>query len=172
MTPSRDPPSIANGFQAVSAAWILESHQRLTGRALSLPGGAEGDAGRALYEAPVAVLAHDMAADPVFFYANQLAQRLFGMEWDAMVRLPSRHSAEPLARAERQRLLDRVAAQGFIDDYAGVRISRTGQRFRIERATVWNLLDIAGDLVGQAAAFDCWTPLNAATAEQTGRAVS
>ena len=43
-------------------------------------------------------------------------------------------------REERARLLETVARRGFIDDYSGVRISKTGRRFRIIRATVWNLL--------------------------------
>jgi hypothetical protein len=56
-------------------------------------------------------------------------------------------------------LLERVRDHGFIDDYAGVRVSATGRRFRIERAVVWNLLDEAGRLHGQAATFAHWLPL-------------
>ena len=44
-------------------------------------------------------------ADPVFCYANRTAQRLWGLTWDEFIRLPSRHSAEPLVQAERDRLL-------------------------------------------------------------------
>jgi hypothetical protein len=40
-----------------------------------------------------------------------------------------------------------------------VRITRTGRRFKIERAIVWNLIDAAGTIHGQAATFDQWTPL-------------
>jgi hypothetical protein len=53
-------------------------------------------------------------------------------------------------------LLDCVRRQGYIDDYAGVRVSATGKRFRIARASVWNLLDASGDSVGQAASFSAW----------------
>ena len=52
-----------------------------------------------------------------------------------------------------------MARHGYIDDYTGVRVSRTGKSFRIERATVWNLIDQTGTVMGQAAAFDHWTPL-------------
>jgi predicted DNA-binding protein (UPF0251 family) len=55
-------------------------------------------------------------------------------------------------------LLERVAAQGFIDDYTGVRIAKSGRRFRIQRATVWNLVDSSGRRVGQAATFADWVP--------------
>jgi hypothetical protein len=70
--------------------------------------------------------------------------------------MPSRLTAEAPDRTERARLLAEVAARGFIDDYSGVRISRTGQRFRIERATVWNLSDDEGRRCGQAATFRTW----------------
>ena len=56
-------------------------------------------------------------------------------------------------REERQALLDRVTAQGYIDDYAGIRISAKGRRFRIARAVVWNLVDAGGHCHGQAAMF-------------------
>ena len=58
---------------------------------------------------------------------------------------------------ERARLLDRVTRDGWINDYEGVRISATGKRFRISNAAVWNLTDIRGNALGQAAAFTDWT---------------
>lgn len=152
----RGVPASGNGFRRTSAELISSSHQRLLGRPLLAPG---DDMARRLYEAPFVVLAHDDAPDPVFFYANLAAQALFGMPWEEMVRLPSRLSAEALEREERQRLLDRVARDGYIDDYAGVRISGSGRRFRISGATVWNLLDDDGRMIGQAAAFADWEPL-------------
>lgn len=156
MDHNRSDPDDGNGFQLASARLILDSHRRLTGKALPVD---ERDIGRGLYEAPFVVLAHDTAADPVFFYANRQAQRLFEMGWDEMVNLPSRCSTEPLVREERQRLLDRVSRYGYIDDYSGVRISKSGARFRIERATVWNLIDEGGRRIGQAAAFDDWATI-------------
>jgi hypothetical protein len=153
----RDDPSPANGFQAESAGLIIASHQQLTGQAL-LPAPDGDETGHALYHTPAVVLAHDTAADPVFFYANRAAQLIFEMTWAEMVRLPSRLSAEPLAQDERQRLLELVARQGYIDNYSGIRVSGTGRRFLIERATVWNLIGANGQVVGQAA-FSTWNPL-------------
>jgi len=113
-------------------------------------------AARRLYDAPFVVLAHDTAADPRFTYANRTAQRLFEMPWSEIVGLPSRLSAEAPAREERQRLLEQVATRGYIDDYSGVRISKSGRRFRILRATVWNVHDRLGRPLGQAATFTDW----------------
>ena len=138
---------------------IDESYRRLTGRQLGQP---RDDLAVALWHAPRAIVAHGTEADPIFFYGNALALDLFEMPADEFMRLPSRLSAEPMLRDERARLLDRVTRDGFIDDYAGIRISASGQRFRIEPATVWNIIDATGAMHGQAATFDRWTMLDGA----------
>jgi hypothetical protein len=106
-----------------------------------------------LWRAPVAIVAHGTEADPLFFFANRSALDAFETDLARFIGMPSRLSAEAPVRGERQLLLDRVAAQGFIADYSGVRIAATGRRFRIERATVWNLVDDGGGYHGQAATF-------------------
>jgi MEKHLA domain len=68
----------------------------------------------------------------------------------------ARQTAEAPNREERMRLLAAVTHHGFIDDYSGVRISKTGRHFNIFRATVWNLLTEDGQLCGQAAMFARW----------------
>lgn len=81
------------------------------------------------------------------------------MSWEQFTILPSRHSAEPASREERARLLAQVSNHGYIDNYAGVRISSSGRRFLIEDAVVWNLIDDRGSYHGQAAVFDKWSYL-------------
>jgi len=154
----RTTPSPDNAFQFRHVGLLLDSHRSLLKR--DLIEAASRKIGRALYESPMVVLAHDTAADPVFFYGNLAAQRLFEMNWEELVQLPSRFSTEPVAREERQRLLDLVARQSFIDNYSGVRITKSGKGFLIEHATVWNLLGPEGSIIGQAAAFDHWTPVS------------
>jgi hypothetical protein len=107
----------------------------------------------ALWNAPRAIVAHGTEDDPVFFYGNRLALQLFEMSFDEFTRLPSRFSAEPLAREERSKLLERVTRQGYADNYSGMRIASSGKRFMIEDGTVWNLADEQGDYHGQAAVF-------------------
>lgn len=147
------PPPRTPGLEA-DCRLIAGSFQRLLRRPLVQAEPA--DLTNALWEAPRVIVAHRTGSDPVFCYGNRRALELFEMDWAAFTQLPSRLSAEPLAREERARLLDRVACEGYIDDYAGVRISRTGRRFRIEQAIVWNLLDNQGQPCGQAASFDRW----------------
>ena len=135
-------------------ALIATSFERLLGRPLVAAPTPER-----LWRAPCVVVAHGCQADPVFFYGNRCALDVFEMDFAAFCQLPSRYSAEPLARDERARLLERVARDGFIDDYSGVRISASGRRFRIEQAVVWNLIDEHGAGHGQAATFDRWVML-------------
>lgn len=135
-------------------ALIATSYRRLTGRVLAEEGTAE-----ALWAAPSVIVAHDTAADPVFFFGNQAALERFELSVEALLAMPSRLSAEAGLREARQAALDRVARDGFVDGYAGVRVSATGKRFRIEGATIWNLMDAAGRIHGQAATFQNWRDL-------------
>lgn len=116
------------------------------------------DLARWLYEdAPFCLLAHDTQEDPRFVYANLTAQRCFEYSWDEFTGMPSRLSAEAPDRADRQRFMDAVQRQGFVSDYGGMRIAKSGRRFRIEQATVWNLLGRDGIRYGQAALVPVWS---------------
>ena len=139
---------------------ILANYRRLLGRDLAgIAGGPE--AAMQLFNAPCAVLSAlgPPGSDHAFNYANRAALELFEYSWDELMGKPSSASAEPVHRDERRRLLDEVGRRGFIEDYSGVRISKNGRRFRIEQATVFNLLDDAGHYLGQAATFKNWQPL-------------
>jgi PAS domain-containing protein len=139
---------------------LTGSYQRVVGRLLLAESPTARDASRRLYEqAPFALLAHDTSPDPVFIYANRTAQRCFEYSWAEIIGLPSRLSAEEPSRDERQAFLNEVLRRGFVDGYQGVRIARSGRRFRIEAATVWNLIDVDGVLRGQAALVPRWTDI-------------
>ena len=129
-------------------------------RLLSKPLGASS-ASWLYRHAPFVVLAHNTDADPRFIYANKAAQACFGYSWDEFVTLPSRLSAEEGLREERQVALERVARDGCIADYSGVRIAKSGRRFRISGAVIWQLIDDSGIFRGQAATFSGWSHLEA-----------
>ena len=141
------------------SACLARSFRRFTGRVL-LPG-LFNPAGlaRNLFDAPFVLVSHGTETDPILNYGNAAAMRLWEMSWEELTRTPSRLTAEAPAREERARLLAAVAAHGFIDDYSGVRISKSGRRFRIARATVWNLVTEQGEPCGQAAVFSEWRHL-------------
>lgn len=131
---------------------LADSYRRLLGEWL-VPDGLNDAQGAAwLYaDAPFGLLAHGTQADPVFMYGNRRAQEIFGYAWDEITALPSRLSAEAPERSERQAFLDSVTREGFVKNYRGIRITKSGQRFWIERATVWQLIDESDVLRGQAA---------------------
>jgi hypothetical protein len=149
-------PQENNDYLTVHARQLIESYHHWTGRDLVDPNLSPFEQARALYEAPFVTASHGTEADPVFNYANRAALALFETTWADFISMPSRLSAEPVAREERAKLLARVNQHGFIDDYSGVRISTSGRRFRIRRATVWNVIDARGAPGGQAVVFRDW----------------
>ncbi len=134
---------------------LLKSYKRWTGNDLLVPGSGASD----LAKAPFVIVSHGVEADPILNYGNEKALELWEMTWEQFIKTPSRLTAEAMNREERALLLERVTRFGYIDDYSGVRISATGKKFRIEQATVWNILDEDGDYCGQAAMFKHWKAL-------------
>ena len=135
---------------------MARSLKHWTGRDLSPGNVPPEELAEKVFHARFVLVSHGTEADPVLNYGNAAALGLWEMSWAELTRTPSRLTAEAPNRAERARLLAAVTERGFIDDYSGVRISKTGRRFRIAQATVWNLLDEHGDASGQAAMFEQW----------------
>ena len=138
---------------------LLNSYRHWIGRELiERQSTAKADAEQ-LFDAPFVVVSHGTQADPILNYANRVALELWEIDISTLLVTPSRETAEPMHRDERARLLERTTANGYVDDYQGIRISSTGKRFRIDQATVWNLVDADMKRVGQAATFADWCPL-------------
>lgn len=112
---------------------------------------------RNLFHSPVVVVSAGTDLDQILNYGNKTALQLWKMEWDVLCRTPSRQTAEPVHQETRAAFLNEVRTHGFIEHYEGIRISSQGERFRIQKATVWNLLDDQGQHAGQAAAFSTWS---------------
>lgn len=152
-------PAPDNGFLGDHVQLLAASFHQLTGRSLLDTSPPEDRWGEVLFHAPFGLLSHGTEGDPIFNYANQTALDLFELTWEQLIVLPSRYSAEAVNREERTKLLQQVSDRGYIADYRGVRISRTGKRFWIEKAWVWNLYDRQSLPYGQAAIFHHWTYL-------------
>ncbi|TAJ10040.1 MAG: MEKHLA domain-containing protein [Nitrospirae bacterium] len=150
------------------AQLLLDSFRRWTGRDLIERSGTVETQAARLFAAPFVVVSHGIEPDPALNYGNRIALELWEMDWEAFSRTPSRLTAEPENRAERERMLAQAATRGFIDDYRGVRISRTGRRFLVENALVWNVADETGQKQGQAATFSRWTFLTSSGRSGSG----
>ena len=132
-------------------ALLTGSYRRLVGKPLT-----DRDAAWLYRDAPFVVLAHNTDADPIFTYANRAAQGCFEYGWGEFLTLPSRLSAEVDLRTERQAALDAVRENGFVAGYNGIRIAKSGRRFWIRDTVIWQLIDEAGAVKGQAATFAEW----------------
>lgn len=149
-------PSEKNNFLASQTTLITENFKQLFGQPLLGINEKNDISAKELFNAPFVLLSHDNKSEPIFNYANAQALALFELSWEELINFPSRLSAEPLNQQERAGLLAQVKAHGFINNYQGIRISKTGKRFKISNATVWNLLDNEGIYQGQAACFSDW----------------
>ncbi|OKH20153.1 MEKHLA domain-containing protein [Hydrococcus rivularis NIES-593] len=136
---------------------LLNSYEKLLKKPLIERKGDRLEQAKALFLAPFVVVSHGTESDPILNYGNQMALTLWEMSWQDFIATPSRLTAEPINREERERMLALAAQQGFIDDYRGIRISKTGRRFLIEGAIVWNLTDFQNCVAGQAATFSQWS---------------
>lgn len=137
---------------------LNQSFHRYTGQHLVPKTGTEEDIARSLYKAPLVVLSHNFNHDDVIFdYANEAAQKLWEYSWEEFIQLPSRLSAEADSVEARQKALSQAEQNGYISGYSGIRISKSGKRFRIQDVVIWNLEDENGRKTGQAACFPTWT---------------
>lgn len=137
---------------------LVENFARKVGRPI-IDGDPEiSDVARLLFEAPFAVLAHDVGEEPKFNYANKAALDLFEAEWDQLVGMPSKNSTEddPKVREERAALLKDTEEKGFSTGYSGWRVSLKGRRFCIHDAVLWNIDSPADERVGQAVLISHW----------------
>lgn len=132
---------------------ILSSYRRWKGQSLIPEDQPDETLVRELFFAPFVVASAGTEKDPVLNYGNRRALDLWEMDWSSFIKTPGRCTAEPMEREARDRFLEQVRKNGYIDDYRGIRISSAGRRFEIQQAVVWNLLDGQGGYAGQAVTF-------------------
>ncbi|UCH91200.1 MAG: MEKHLA domain-containing protein [Nitrospirota bacterium] len=137
--------------------YLLDSYVRLLKKEFIHREGTPLEQAERLFVSPFVVASHGLQDDPILNYGNQTALDLWEMDWEEFTQTPSRLTAESVNRNERARMLEQAKTHGYISDYRGVRISRSGKRFLVERATVWNIHKPDGTPLGQAATFSDWT---------------
>jgi len=132
---------------------ILDSFERWLEYPLIDRSGSPIAQAQRLFFSACVVVAHGTESDPVLCYGNQRALELWEMDAATFCQTPSKQTAEPLHRDERAQLLQRTTANGFVDDYRGIRVTSSGRRFMIHRAIVWNVVSREEEYLGQAATF-------------------
>ncbi len=131
---------------------LLNSFNRLTGKSIIERSSPKEDL-KKVEEGDFVLVSHNGANDPILNYGNPFALNLWELSWDEFTRTPSRKTAEADLREKRQQMLSIAEKQGYFDNYEGIRISRTGKRFLIKNAIIWNVLDENNKKIGQAAYF-------------------
>jgi hypothetical protein len=136
------------------ARWLLRSYRHWADEELLADAG-DDDVIRAdaLFDAPLAVLAHDTRPDPLCVYANAAALAAFELRLADAPTFATSRTVAPAARDERSAALARAQEVGLLRGYGGERVSSTGRRFQIRDACIWTVLNDDGRPVGQAAAF-------------------
>lgn len=137
--------------------FLLNSYRRWIGNELIERAGDVTAQAQRLFDASCVVVSHGTEPDPILNYGNQVALDLWEVSWEQLTATPSRLTAEPDNRAERERMLAQARINGYYDGYNGVRISATGRRFMVEQAVIWTVVDMVGSPLGQAATFSRWS---------------
>ena len=68
-----------------------------------------------LFNVRSVVVSHGVQDDPILNYANARALQLWETDWKSLTQMPSRKTAEPMEREERQHLLDQVHGKDNIE---------------------------------------------------------
>lgn len=136
------------------ALLLNESYRHWTGTYLVQ----QRDPGEVLAELNVAdfvLVSQGLETTPIFNYGNVQALSLFGYEHLDFLQLTCQSTMVEGEMAE-SGVAKRVAREGFVSDYLGSRLTRSGREFVVEQGTVWQLIDNLGRVHGQAARFDEW----------------
>jgi hypothetical protein len=139
---------------------ILNSYQKLLGKDLINREITVEKQAEILFFSPFAVFSHGNQPDPIYNYGNKIGLELWERNWNELVTMPSRLSASPVNRLQRQQSLDQASQQGYIDNYQGIRVSKTGKKYQVKNLTLWNLTDQNNQYCGQAATFSQWDLLS------------
>jgi hypothetical protein len=145
-------PSASNGWHGDFIARVVAAFARVTGGDLVDEASLDpANLGRSVWDGDFALLTHDR--DAILTYGNRFALDLWEMDWETLIRTPSRLTAPEEDRAARAAIMAAVERDGFTRAYTGRRVSRTGKLFLIENATVFTLTDEKGAGFGTGAFF-------------------
>jgi len=156
-------PAPGNNYQTEHISRVVASFARITGGDLIDEAGLDPGLidsrglGRSVWEGCFALLTHN--TDAILNYGNRFGLDLWEMDWETMIRTPSRDTAPEEDRAARAAIMAAVERDGFTRSYTGRRVSRTGKFFLIENATVFTLIDEKGAGFGTGAFFKSVTYL-------------
>jgi len=135
---------------------LLRSYRRLLNKDLITTSNDILENSFQLFHAPFILVSHGIEKDPIFNYANEKALKTWEMSWEEFVGLPSRFSVEKTETDDREKLLSEAQVKGYVSNYLGIRITKSGRRFKIIDTILYNLTDEGGNYKGQVAVIPKW----------------
>ncbi len=144
-------PSLENNWRNDIAEIAIASYEHFTGESVVDCENKFSSPSETLFRLKHPLLVHDTQSDPIFCYGNLLALEIFEYNWEELLKLPSRLSAEVTQREDRSKMMEEIQKTGYMKGYSGTRITKTGKRIKIEDTTIWNLLGPNSQFSGQAA---------------------
>lgn len=69
------------------------------------------------------------AEGPVLNYGNSAALKRWGASWEELTSMPSKYTAETVEQSAREAFLQKVYADGVVENYSGVRIGLDKSRY-------------------------------------------
>lgn len=112
----------------------------------------------ALWMAPCAVIAQDAGPQASCFFANRCALEVLESDHDSLT--DAQGEAARQATFDLNGLFANADAAGKVRNYSGNLTSSRGNRYRVQQALTWPIIDDAGTTHGRAAMFDLWIALD------------
>ncbi len=144
-------PSLENNWRNDIAEIAIASYEHFIGESVVDYKNKFSSPSEALFHLNRPLLVHDTQSDPIFCYGNLLALEIFEYNWEELIKLPSRLSAEVTQQEDRLKMMNEIKRTGYAKGYSGTRITKTGKRIKIGDTTIWNLLGPNSQFSGQAA---------------------
>eukprot|EP00271_Cylindrocystis_brebissonii_P002248 TRINITY_DN12699_c0_g1_i1.p1 TRINITY_DN12699_c0_g1~~TRINITY_DN12699_c0_g1_i1.p1 ORF type:complete len:256 (-),score=42.92 TRINITY_DN12699_c0_g1_i1:548-1315(-) len=164
-SPPPPPLPYLSGEVIMHSLAVIDSYFRATGKPI-FPSSVEiSVAAKALWELPRVVVTQGTEEDPLYNYGNKAALDLFEMDWPTFTSSVARKWAPEEEQTAHSELV-KSAVQGVQDIGGLVRVTSSGQTFKISQGAWWALTTLDGEPFGQGAVFDIESPEVEETAEE------
>ena len=114
----------------------------------------------ALWAAPCAILAHYRVPNTDFHFANRCALDVYESDYIGFSAQFQEALPHKDQRDRQSELFSSAIPTGGMSKYSGNLVSCRGNRFRVQHALTWPLIDEDGEYLGTAAMFDLWFALD------------
>lgn len=151
------PPPYRDAVMAPKIELIAASYFRQARRPLVKT---SDDVIAALWTAPCAILAQYQLSDGMTCFANRCALEVYETDYLGFSPQFQRAHVETDGQDGPNGLFAAVNGSGGVAKYSGNLVSCRGNRFRVQHALTWPLIDEGGVCHGQAAMFDLWIALD------------